>query len=87
VPAGGEVVVVAAADPAGVRFEVSDTGPGLDAGDLDVAFDRGVLRSRYRDTRAVGTGLGLSIAARLVTRLGGTVSARARDGGGAVFTV
>jgi two-component system sensor histidine kinase BaeS len=69
------------------RIEVQDGGPGLAAEDLDVAFDRGVLRARYRDIRPVGTGLGLSIASRLVTRLGGTISVANAPGGGAVFTV
>jgi two-component system sensor histidine kinase BaeS len=46
-----------------------------------------VLRERYRDARPVGSGLGLSIAARLVQRMGGTISAHSRDGGGAVFRV
>lgn len=68
-------------------IEVLDGGPGLTPEDLAVAFDRGVLRARYRDIRPVGTGLGLSIAARLVDRLGGTISVANRPEGGAVFTV
>jgi len=70
-----------------VLLEVADTGPGLAAGDLDIAFERGALHARYRDARPVGTGLGLSIAARLVARLHGTITARAGDEGGAVFAV
>ena len=82
-PAGTTVEVVASPD----RIEVRDAGPGLSADDLRIAFDRGALHSRYRDSRPVGTGLGLSIAARLVARLGGTIEAANRDTGGAVFTV
>ena len=69
-------------------MRVHDGGPGLSDEDPKVAFERGLLRARYRDIRPVGTGLGLSIAARLVERLGGTTSA-ANDpaAGGAVFTV
>ena len=44
-----------------------------------------VDRSRTRDPG--GTGLGLSIVKHLVELHGGTVGARNRDGGGAVFTV
>ncbi|TAL40416.1 MAG: HAMP domain-containing histidine kinase [Salinibacterium sp.] len=69
------------------RIEVQDGGPGFAPEDLAVAFDRGVLRARYRDIRPVGTGLGLSIASRLVARLGGTISVANAPGGGAVFTV
>lgn len=68
-------------------IEVADDGPGLSVDDLAVAFDRGVLRAKYRDARPVGTGLGLSIAARLVSRLGGTISVRNAPDAGAVFAV
>ncbi|HQJ33942.1 MAG TPA: HAMP domain-containing sensor histidine kinase [Rhodoglobus sp.] len=67
--------------------EVLDDGPGLEEGDLSTAFERGALRARYRDIRPVGTGLGLSIAARLVERLGGTISVANRPAGGAMFRV
>ena len=67
--------------------EVLDDGPGLEEDDLSTAFERGALLARYRDIRPVGTGLGLSIAARLVDRLGGTISVANRPEGGAVFRV
>lgn len=87
-PEGGRVTVSARQDgTSDVLLEVADTGPGLAAGDLDIAFERGALHARYRDARPVGTGLGLSIAARLVARLHGTITARAGDEGGAVFAV
>jgi two-component system sensor histidine kinase BaeS len=70
-----------------VSIEVRDAGPGLTAADAAQAFERGVLRERYRDSRPVGTGLGLSIAARLVGRLGGSIRAGTAVTGGAVFTV
>ena len=69
------------------QIAVSDQGPGLTPDDTVDAFERGVLRDRYRGDRPVGTGLGLSIAARLVRRLGGTITAIQASGGGAAFTV
>lgn len=81
--AGGSVELRAT----GAVIEVFDDGPGLSPDDLAAAFDRGVLRARYRDVRPVGTGLGLSIASRLVARLGGTLTVANRAGGGAAFTV
>ncbi|GAA4266656.1 HAMP domain-containing sensor histidine kinase [Frondihabitans peucedani] len=69
------------------EITVSDQGPGLTPGDTADAFERGVLHDRYRGDRPVGTGLGLSIAARLVRRLGGTITATRASGGGAIFEV
>jgi two-component system OmpR family sensor kinase len=87
-PAGSRVTLSTRREGGGsVVVEVADGGPGLTAEDAAQAFDRGVLRERYRDTRPVGTGLGLSIAARLVERLGGTISAHSAPGGGAVFRI
>jgi two-component system sensor histidine kinase BaeS len=86
-PAGEEIRLSAHAELARVVIEVRDGGPGISAEDAAVAFDRGVLRDRYRDVRPVGTGLGLSIAARLAKRLGATISAAGVPGGGSAFTV
>lgn len=85
--AGSRVTLSASRAGGSVVVEVADGGPGLTAEDAAQAFDRGVLRERYRDARPVGTGLGLSIAARLVERLGGTISAHSAAGGGAVFRI
>ena len=86
-PSGSGVVLSARRDRSNVVIEVADGGPGLTAEDAAQAFERGVLRERYRDSRPVGTGLGLSIAARLVGRLGGSIRAGTAVAGGAVFTV
>ncbi|MEO6117254.1 MAG: HAMP domain-containing sensor histidine kinase [Pseudolysinimonas sp.] len=86
-PEGSRVELSARADGATIVVDVADGGPGLSAEDAAHAFERGVLRERYRDTRPVGSGLGLSIAARLVERLGGTVSAHSAAGGGAIFRI
>jgi two-component system, OmpR family, sensor kinase len=86
-PAGSSIRLACWADGAGAVIEVRDGGPGLTSEDAAIAFERGVLRERYRDSRPVGTGLGLSIAARLVTRLGGSIRAGTAVAGGAVFTV
>ena len=86
-PAGSTVSIAARRFGSSVVIEVRDGGPGLSRDDLAVAFERGVLQSRYRDIRPVGTGLGLSIAARLVSRLGGSIAAGNAPGGGAVFAV
>ncbi|MBW4033740.1 MAG: HAMP domain-containing histidine kinase [Acidobacteria bacterium] len=86
-PSGSRVTLSARRQGASVVVEVADGGPGLTVEDAAQAFDRGVLRERYRDARPVGTGLGLSIAARLVQRLGGSISAHSAAEGGAVFRI
>jgi two-component system, OmpR family, sensor kinase len=86
-PEGSSIRIAGWSDASGVVIEVRDGGPGLTAEDAAEAFERGVLRERYRDSRPVGTGLGLSIAARLVSRLGGSIRAGTAITGGAVFTV
>src|SRR5437763_767305 len=82
-PAGGEVRVVA--EPGVLRVE--DTGPGLDAGDREHAFERFYLHERYGRERPVGTGLGLAIVKELTLAMGGDVDVESRPGTLTVFTV
>jgi two-component system sensor histidine kinase BaeS len=82
-PAGGQVRIVATAG----ELRVEDTGPGLEAEDLERAFERFYLYSRYGRERPVGTGLGLAIVKELATGMGGSVEASSRPGQATVFTV
>ena len=87
----GEVLVEAYPLPGGreggcrVLFSVSDTGIGIDEGDMDKLFepftqaDPGYTRS-YQ-----GAGLGLSIVRRLAALMGGEVEMASRPGEGTVF--
>ena len=86
-PEGGQIEVATRRDGDRVRLTVADRGPGIPEGDLTRIFERfyRVDRSRTRDPG--GTGLGLSIVRHLVELQGGAVSARNRDGGGAVIEV
>ncbi|HEX2705732.1 MAG TPA: HAMP domain-containing sensor histidine kinase, partial [Candidatus Lustribacter sp.] len=88
-PEGAPIVLAAGlgAGRRGVAIEVRDSGPGLADADLAVAFERSVLFERYRSVRPAGTGLGLAIVHRLVTRLGGTVTAGHAPEGGACFRI
>ena len=61
-----------------IRLRVADRGPGLPESDVFAAFFT---------TKSSGTGLGLWLVRRLVEDAGGSISARARRGGGAVFEV
>jgi two-component system sensor histidine kinase BaeS len=87
-PAGGTVTLSAVRGQGTAGVAVEDSGPGLSDDDLADAFTRGLLRERYRESRAVGTGLGLSIATRLAARMGGRVRAEhARTPPGARFVL
>ena len=86
----GAPVVMAVRPAVGTPFavvEIRDGGPGLADDDLAVAFDRGVLHERYKALRKVGSGIGLALAARLVSRLGGSIEAGHAPEGGARMTV
>jgi signal transduction histidine kinase len=87
VPAGAPLVLAVRAGEDAGFIEVRDGGPGFTDDDLAVAFERGELNRRYRGVRNVGSGLGLALAARLVTRLGGRITAAHAPEGGAMFTV
>ncbi|EME57196.1 HAMP domain-containing sensor histidine kinase [Amycolatopsis decaplanina] len=86
-PAGAPIVFSLVAADGQARLAVRDGGPGLAPEDYPVAFERGVLNKRYRDSRPVGSGIGLALAHGLVTRMGGTLTAGPAPEGGAAFTV
>ncbi|GGQ54983.1 sensor histidine kinase [Couchioplanes azureus] len=87
VPAGAPLVLAVRTGERGGVVEIRDGGPGFTDDDLAVAFQRGALQQRYRNVRKTGSGLGLALAARLVSRLGGTIEAGHAPEGGAMFTV
>lgn len=80
-PAGGRIVVRAAADNGFVRFEVADTGAGIPPDYQTSIFERFV---RIPDTPG-GTGLGLSIAKEIVEAHGGRIGVSSQPGQGATF--
>jgi two-component system NtrC family sensor kinase len=82
-PHGGTLTVHAAATGAGVRIEVADTGPGVPADRLDRIFEPWMTTK----PAGQGTGLGLGIARDVVSAHGGTIVARNRESGGAVFII
>jgi signal transduction histidine kinase len=67
-----------------VEVVVSDHGPGVPAEEIERIFDPHV-RTAAAKGAAQGLGLGLSVCRRLVERQGGSLSARARPGGGMQF--
>ncbi len=62
-------------------IEVSDTGKGIPAEEMDKIFDLGFT------TKARGLGLGLHVAREIVDLHGGEIKVRQRQGGGTVFSI
>jgi two-component system sensor histidine kinase HydH len=80
-PDGAAVELGVAIEGRQLIYEVRDRGEGLEAGEEEHVFEPFYTR------RAKGTGLGLVIARKIVEGHGGTLSAKRRAGGGAVFRV
>jgi two-component system, OmpR family, sensor histidine kinase ChvG len=83
---GSEVEVTAQGRSGNVAVTVADRGPGIPDDHLERIFER-FFSYRPQSGRGDHVGLGLSIARRIVESYGGTLSARNREGGGAVFEV
>ncbi len=69
------------------EFEVSDTGVGIPAAELDRVFEP-FERGQGANVRAIpGTGLGLTITKLLTQIMGGEINATSIEGVGTTFTV
>lgn len=80
-PAGGYLVVTAAAGEQGLEIEVADSGPGLPETDQPHLFEP------FFTTKHGGTGLGLVIVQRIADAHGGCITACNCPDGGAAFTL
>ncbi len=68
-----------------VRFEVEDTGSGLEATQLESIFEAFEQADRSITRKHGGTGLGLAITRRLVELMGGACGAESKVGRGSRF--
>jgi signal transduction histidine kinase/CheY-like chemotaxis protein len=89
-PAGGRVEVKVTspaphADPVPVRFEVCDTGIGMDAATAARVFERFTQADSSTTRRYGGSGLGLAISAHLVALMGGKLEVETAPGQGSKF--
>jgi two-component system phosphate regulon sensor histidine kinase PhoR len=86
-PRGGSVRVAVSAMPDGARIDVTDTGVGIDHGELPHIFERFYRGSRANEARGSGSGLGLAIVRSIVDMHGGSVIVESGPGTGSRFTV
>ncbi|MEO6104205.1 MAG: ATP-binding protein, partial [Pseudoxanthomonas sp.] len=85
---GGVTLRVAPASPQGVRFEIADTGPGINEEQQTRLFQRFEQAEGARTAaRYGGSGLGLAICQELALAMGGSIQVRSTPGVGTCFTV
>ena len=86
-PDGGQVLLQLHQHGTTATIEVSDTGLGIPAQEVDSLFRR-FYRSSVAEQRAIqGTGLGLSIVKSIATLHGGSVGVESELGKGSTFRV
>lgn len=68
-----------------VRFEVTDTGPGIPKDQLQAIFDRFQQIEEHESRRHGGVGIGLNICRQLVTAMRGRIGVESEEGQGATF--
>ncbi len=78
------IAVDVSSDDDRVTVTVGDRGPGMEAQDVEHAFDR-FYRGGNRSVE--GSGLGLAIAKRAVERVGGSIAIESRLGSGTQVTI
>ena len=64
-------------------FEVSDTGVGIEAHELDAIFE--AFTQTKSGAAAGGSGLGLAISRHLITKMGGALQVQSQPGSGSRF--
>jgi two-component system, NtrC family, sensor histidine kinase HydH len=80
-PGGGEITLLARAEPEDVLFELIDTGCGMSPEGLAKAF------RPFYSTRSGGSGLGLPTTRKIIEAHGGTIDVQSAVGRGTKFTI
>jgi signal transduction histidine kinase/ligand-binding sensor domain-containing protein/CheY-like chemotaxis protein len=80
----GEIVLRASWDGHTARFEVADTGSGIEEEALPRVFDPFVQARKGMESKE-GTGLGLAICRNIVQLMGGDISVESKEGEGSLF--
>ena len=84
-PPGTPITITAEIQGNMLVTSVADQGPGIDAIDQNMVFDK-FYRGRDQRQSVQGTGMGLAIAKAIVEAHGGTISLTTQPGRGSVFS-
>ncbi len=80
----GKIEIVCRSNPLFTEIAIHDSGAGFEKEDLPCLFDRFY---RGKNAGATGYGIGLALCKMIITRQGGTITAKNHPQGGAIFTI
>jgi len=83
----GEIKVSAFRQNGSIKLTVSDTGIGIEKGELNQIFEEFHQGDKSNDDNHGGTGLGLAIVKRSLKLLGGEIAVESELGKGSTFTI
>jgi signal transduction histidine kinase len=84
---GGDVAVRVLSRPGRAVVEISDSGVGIPADELDAIFDRFYRATTAEKADIPGTGLGLPLVRQVVHAHGGEVAVRSEVGVGTTVSI
>ncbi len=80
----GKIEIVCKSNPLFTEIAIHDSGIGFEEEDLPCLFDR---FHRGKNAGATGYGIGLALCKMIITRQGGTITAKNHPQGGAIFAI
>lgn len=83
-PAGERICLTSRRHGSHLEFSVEDNGPGIDASDLPLIFEK-FYRGKKSAGRGKGTGMGLAIARAILAAHGGRIDVVSHPGQGSAF--
>jgi signal transduction histidine kinase len=86
-PAGGSISVTLTQAGNEACVCISDSGIGIESGELLHIYERFYKGDRARDRSRGGNGLGLALARRIVELHAGSINVQSQPGAGSSFTV